>query len=48
MVGDIILRKCTKNYEEMIRFLRYGVRQTDRRTDGQTDKKVTYRGGCPT
>ena len=30
-----------------VRFLRNGVRQTDGRTDGRTEK-VTHRGGCPT
>ena len=41
--GDIILHKCTKNYDQT-----YGSWDTARngRTDGQTEK-VTYRGWCP-
>ena len=35
-----------KLWSDDIKFLRYGVRQTDSWTDGQTEK-VTYRGGCP-
>ena len=47
--GDIILHKCTKNYDQMM----YGSWDMlrDRLRDGQTDgrtEKVTYRGGCPT
>ena len=47
--GDIILHKCTKNYDQMM----YGSRDMvrDRQTGGQTDgliEKVTYRGRCPT
>ena len=47
--GDIILHKCTKNYDQMI----YGswdmVR--DGRTDGRTDRRTNRKsdiGGCPT
>ena len=36
----IILHRCTKNYDHIIG-------QTDRQTDGQTEK-VTYRGGRTT
>ena len=40
----IILHKFTKSYDkDEVQFLRYAVRQTDRRTE-----KITYRGGCPT
>ena len=42
--GDIIiLHMCTKKWLHDVRFLKYGARRTDERSE-----KVIYRGGCPT
>ena len=45
--GDIMKILYQKLWSDDVRFLKYGVRQMNKQTNGQT-KKVTYRVGCPT
>ena len=42
----IILHMCTKNYDHMINSSSDMV--CGRRTNGWTDRRMAYRGGCPT